>query len=335
MRPAAAVAIDGHPAETVSRQSDIEREKDVSGPIVRDPEKCILCGRCVRICEEIQGVGAIDFVSRGCKAYIGTAFDQGMNVSSCINCGQCIVGCPTGALAEHSYLDDIIAALADPEKLVVVQHAPAVSVSLAEEFGVEPGQDFDGKMVAALRRVGFERVFDTSFTADLTIMEEASELVQRISTGGTLPMFTSCSPGLDQIRRAVLSGLYPESVDLQEPSADDGRDHQRATLRSANRSTPAKIVSVSVMPCTAKKFECSRPEMGSDHIPDVDYVLTTRELAQLLRVFGVDLPSMTPQAADTPFGERSTAGKIFRRQRRRYGSRHPHRALYADRPGTG
>jgi NADH-quinone oxidoreductase subunit G/NADP-reducing hydrogenase subunit HndD len=288
----------------------IEREKDVSGPIVRDPDKCILCGRCVRICEEIQAVGAIDFVSRGCKTYIGTAFDQGMNVSSCINCGQCIVGCPTGALAEHSHLDDIIAALADPEKLVVVQHAPAVSVSLAEEFGVEPGQDFDGKMVAALRRVGFQRVFDTSFSADLTIMEEASELVHRISSGGTLPMFTSCSPGWIKFVEQFYPDFIPNLSTCKSPQQMLG-----AIIKSyyAQRESvePAKIVSVSVMPCTAKKFECSRPEMGSENIPDVDYVMTTRELAQLLRVFGVDLPSMIPQAADTPFGERSTAGKIF------------------------
>jgi iron-only hydrogenase group A len=292
------------------RGKRIEREKDVSGPIVRDPEKCILCGRCVRICEEIQGIGAIDFVGRGCKAYIGTAFDQGMNVSSCINCGQCIIGCPTGALAEHSYIDDVIAALADPQKLVVVQHAPAVSVSLAEEFGVEPGQDFDGKMVAALRRVGFDRVFDTSFTADLTIMEEASELVRRVSQGETLPMFTSCSPGWIKFVEQFYPDFIPNLSTCKSPQQMMG-----AIIKSyfAERESidPARIVSVSVMPCTAKKFECSRPEMGTGHIPDVDYVMTTRELAQLLRIFGVDLPSMAPQAADTPFGERSTAGKIF------------------------
>jgi iron-only hydrogenase group A len=292
------------------RGKRIGRESDVSGPIVRDPEKCILCGRCVRICEEIQSVGAIDFVGRGCKAYIGTAFDQGLNVSSCINCGQCIVVCPTGALAEHSYIDDIIAALADPKKIVVVQHAPAVSVSLAEEFGIEPGQDFDGKMVAALRRVGFDRVFDTSFTADLTIMEEASELARRISQGETLPMFTSCSPGWIKFVEQFYPDFIPNLSTCKSPQQMMG-----AIIKSyfAQRESidPANIVSVSVMPCTAKKFECSRPEMGSGHIPDVDYVMTTRELAKLLRVFGVDLPAMTPQSADTPFGERSTAGKIF------------------------
>ncbi|MBP1623491.1 MAG: hydrogenase, Fe-only, partial [Acidobacteria bacterium] len=287
-----------------------EQERDVSGPIVRDPEKCILCGRCVRICEEIQGIGAIDFVGRGCKAYIGTAFDQGLNVSTCINCGQCIVGCPTGALTERAYLEEVIAALEDPKKLVVVQHAPSVSVSLAEEFGMEPGQDVDGKMVAALRRIGFDRVFDTSFTADLTIMEEASELAQRVQQGGALPMFTSCSPGWIKF----VEQFYPEFI----PNLSSCKSPQQmmgAIIKSyfAQRENidPAQIVSVSIMPCTAKKFESSRPEMAPGHVPDVDYVLTTRELGQLLRMYGLDLLAMTPQPADTPFGERSTAGKIF------------------------
>lgn len=284
--------------------------KDVSGPIVRDPEKCILCGRCVRVCEEIQGVGAIDFVGRGSRAYVGTTFDQGLNVSSCINCGQCIIACPTGALSEQSYIEPVMAALADPSKFVVVQHAPAVSVSLAEEFGLEPGQDVDGKMVAALRRVGFARVFDTSFAADLTIMEEASELAHRIQTGGVLPMFTSCSPGWIKF----VEQFYPEFI----PNLSSCKSPQQmmgAVIKSyfAKREglDPANIVSVSVMPCTAKKFECGRPEMAPGHVPDVDYVLTTRELGQMLRMCGVDLLAMEPQTADTPFGERSTAGKIF------------------------
>ena len=287
-----------------------EAERDVAGPIVRDPDKCILCGRCVRVCEEIQAVGAIDFVNRGCKAYIGTAFDQGLNVSSCINCGQCIVNCPTGALTERSYLDEVIAALSDPDKTVVVQHAPAVSVSLAEEFGIEPGQDVDGKMVAALRRLGFKRVFDTSFTADLTIMEEASELAQRIQQGGALPMFTSCSPGWIKFVEQFYPDFIPNLSTCKSPQQMMG-----AVIKSyfAKRESldPAKIVSVSIMPCTAKKFECGRPEMAPNHIPDVDYVLTTRELGQLLRTFGVDLMVLPPESADTPFGERSSAGKIF------------------------
>ena len=287
------------------------RELDVSSPsILRDPDKCILCGRCVRVCEEVQGISAIDFVNRGSRAFIGTAFDTGLNLSSCVNCGQCVLVCPTGALSETSSLADVVAALSDPDKLVVAQHAPAVSVSLAEEFGVKPGTDLDGKMVAALRRVGFDRVFDTSFAADLTIMEEGSELVHRIKTGGVLPMLTSCSPGWIKF----VEEFYPEFI----PNISTCKSPQQmmgAVIKSffAQREAvdPAKIVSVSIMPCTAKKFECSRPEMAPGHIPDVDYVLTTRELGQLLRMFGIDLAAMEPEGADTPFGERSSAGKIF------------------------
>ncbi len=297
--------------QRISRSARPFREKDVAGAIVRDPDKCILCGRCVRICEEVQGIGSIDFVNRGSKAYIGTAFDQGLNVSTCINCGQCIIGCPTGALTEHSFLEEVKAALADPEKLVVVQHAPAVSVTLAEEFGAEPGQqDADGKMVAALRRIGFDRVFDTSFTADLTIMEEASELAHRIQTGGTLPMFTSCSPGWIKFIEQFYPELIPNLSTCKSPQQMMGAII-KSYFAEREKIDPSKIVSVSIMPCTAKKFECGRPEMAPGHVPDVDYVLTTRELAQLLRTFGVDLLAMSPEAADTPFGERSSAGKIF------------------------
>ncbi len=284
---------------------------DVSSPsIVREPDKCILCGRCVRVCEEIQGVAAIDFIGRGSRTFIGTAFNEGLNVSTCVNCGQCILACPTGALSEHSHLDAVIAALADPDKMVVVQHAPSVSVTLAEEFGGRAGSDVDGQMVAALRCLGFDRVFDTSFTADLTIMEEASELAERIKTGGVLPMLTSCSPGWIKFAEQFYPDFIPNVSTCKSPQQMMG-----AIIKSffAGREgvDPARIVSVSIMPCTAKKFECARPEMGRDHLADVDYVLTTRELGQLLHMFGVDLLAMEPEAADTPFGERSTAGKIF------------------------
>jgi len=285
--------------------------KDVSGPsLVRDPDKCILCGRCVRVCEEVQGVAAIDFVGRGCKTFIGTAFDQGLNLSSCVNCGQCILVCPTGALTERSYLDDVVAALADPDKMVVVQHAPAVSVTLAEEFGIKAGHDVDGKMVGALRRIGFERVFDTSFAADLTIMEEASELAARIGQGGVLPMFTSCSPGWIKFVEQFYPEFIPNLSTCKSPQQMMGAVVKRFFARREGKA-PSQIVSVSIMPCTAKKFECSRPEMAPENIPDVDYVLTTRELGQLLRMFGVNLMEVDPEAADTPFGERSSAGKIF------------------------
>jgi iron-only hydrogenase group A len=287
------------------------RPLDVSSPsITRDPDKCILCGRCVRVCEEIQGVSAIDFIGRGAKTFIGTAFDRGLNVSSCVNCGQCILVCPTGALSEHSNIDQVVAALADPTKMVVVQHAPSVSVTLAEEFGVKPGVDADKQMTGALRRIGFARVFDTSFTADLTIMEEASELAGRIKNGGALPMMTSCSPGWIKFVETFYPEFMPNLSTCKSPQQMMG-----AVIKSffaeREKIDPANIVSVSIMPCTAKKFECARPEMGRDHQLDVDYVLTTRELGQMLKMFGIDLMAVEPQSADTPFGERTTAGKIF------------------------
>jgi len=288
-----------------------KRPKDISSPsIIRDPEKCILCGKCVRMCEEIQGVSAIDFVQRGSKAYVSTAFNQGLNVSSCINCGQCIMVCPTAALSEHKYVDEVLQALADPEKMVVVQHAPAVSVSIAEEFGFKPGTDFDGKMVAALRRAGFDRVFDTSFTADLTIMEEGSELVHRVQNGGALPMFTSCSPGWIKYVEQFYPEFVPNLSTCKSPQQMMGAIIKTFFAQRENLD-PKKIVSVSIMPCTAKKFECERPEMGRDFVADVDYVLTTRELAELFRIAGVNPAAIEPEPPDTPFGERSSAGKLF------------------------
>ena len=284
---------------------------DVSNPsIVRDPAKCILCGKCVRVCEEVQGVSAIDFVGRGSQARIGTTFDQGLNVSSCVNCGQCIAACPTGALREQSHLKMVMDALNDPEKTVVVQHAPSVSVTLGEEFGLKPGADVDGVMTAALRKLGFDYVFDTSFSADLTIMEEGSELVERIENGGALPMMTSCSPGWIKF----VEQFYPDMIDNLS-TCKSPQQMMGAIIKSffAEKQglDPKNIVSVSLMPCTAKKFEAEKPEMASDGIPDVDAVLTTRELARLIRMYGLDLKDLEPAAADTPFGERTTAGKIF------------------------
>jgi NADH-quinone oxidoreductase subunit G/NADP-reducing hydrogenase subunit HndD len=293
------------------RGAKSEREMDVSSPsITRDPEKCVLCGKCVRVCEEIQGVSAIDFVGRGSRTFVGCAFDRGLNVSSCINCGQCILICPTGALTEHTYLNEVMAALSDPTKTVVAQHAPAVSVTLAEEFGMAPGQDVDGKMVAALRRIGFKRVFDTSFTADLTIMEEGSELAHRIKTGGVLPMLTSCSPGWIKYVEQFYPDFLPNVSTCKSPQQMMGAIIKNFWAQRESMD-PSDVVSVSIMPCTAKKFECGREEMGHEYVPDVDYVLTTRELGELLRMFGVDLNALEPELADTPFGERSSAGKIF------------------------
>ncbi len=288
-----------------------EYHVDSSNPaIVRDPAKCILCGKCVRVCEEVQGVAAIDFIGRGSRAMIGTAFGEGLNVSSCVNCGQCIMVCPTGALREQSYIKEVLNAIADPEMLVVAQHAPSVSVTLGEEFGLKPGVDVDGMLVTALRRLGFDRVFDTAFSADLTIMEEASELAHRIRTGGKLPMMTSCSPGWIKF----VEEFYPEMLGNLS-TCKSPQQMLGAVIKSffAEREgiAPDKIFSVAIMPCVAKKFEAGRPEQGRNGIPDVDAVLTTRELARLIRMRGLDLQSLTPERPDTPFGERSTAGKIF------------------------
>jgi NADH-quinone oxidoreductase subunit G/NADP-reducing hydrogenase subunit HndD len=289
---------------------------DLSSPsIVRDPNKCILCGRCVRVCEEIQDVAAIDFIHRGSKAIVGTAFGQGLNLSSCINCGQCTLVCPTAALREQCHIKDVLAALDDKKLYCVVQHAPAISVSLAEAFDLKRGTDVNGVMTAALRELGFKAVFETSFSADLTIMEEAAELVQRVKeklAGGkpALPMLTSCSPGWIKYVEQFYPDFIPNLSTCKSPQQMLG-----ALIKSFYAKKigvdPADIYSVSVMPCTAKKFEAARPEMSQGGLPDIDAVLTTRELADIIRLRNLDLTRLDPEGPDTPFGERSTAGKLF------------------------
>ncbi|MBO8152557.1 MAG: iron hydrogenase small subunit [Candidatus Marinimicrobia bacterium] len=284
---------------------------DVSSPsIVRDPNKCVLCGKCVRVCEEIQGVSAIDFVSRGSKAHVAPAFEEGLNVSSCINCGQCVLVCPTGALREKSHVKIVMDALNDPEKFVVVQHAPSISVTIGEEFNLKPGADVMGIMNAALRRLGFDRIFDTAFGADLTIMEEAKELVERLKKGGKLPLMTSCCPGWVKF----LEEFYPEFI---ENLSTCKSPHQMlgSVIRNFYSQREGidkdRIFIVSIMPCTAKKFEEERPELVVDGYPDIDAVLTTRELSRMIRLRGLDLNNLEPEPNDSPFGNRSSAGKIF------------------------
>lgn len=284
---------------------------DISGPALqRDPEKCILCGKCVRECEEIQAVAAIDFIGRGSGTKIGPAFNEGLNLSSCILCGQCVMVCPTGALSEQSHIKKVLAAIQDPELTVVVQHAPAVSVTLAEAFGLPAGQDMAGTLTAAMRRLGFDHVFDTSFSADLTIMEEASELVQRLTTGGTLPMMTSCSPGWIKFVEQFYPDMLAHLSTCKSPQQMLGAVIKGYWVKKQDLD-PAKVYSVAVMPCTAKKFEASRPEMVHDGVADIDAVLTTRELVQLIRMHGLDMSALQPEEADRPFGARSTAGKLF------------------------
>ena len=298
------------------RQRKIRAERirqfiDNSSPaIMRDPEKCILCGKCVRTCEEIQGVSALDFSGRGSKSRISTAFDVSLNLSTCVACGQCVMACPTGALIERSNIKEVIEAIQDPEMKVVIQHAPAVSVSLAEEFGLEAGNDIMGTMTTALKQIGFNYVFDTSFSADLTIMEEATELVQRITNGGKLPMITSCSPAWIKFAETFYPEILPNISSCKSPQQMLGSmiKHYWAENMKIPRE---KIFSVSVMPCTAKKFEIEREEMVSKGTSDIDAVLTTRELAKLIRMYSIDMDKVEPANCDLPFGERSTAGKLF------------------------
>lgn len=281
-----------------------------SASIVRDPAKCILCGRCVRICDEVMGISAIDFINRGSNSIVGPTFNKGLNTSSCINCGQCIMVCPTGALTEKNHFPELLEALNDPKKIVVAQHAPAISVSLAEEFGMEPGKDINGIMNAALRKIGFNKVFDTSFTADLTIMEESAELIERVKNGGTFPMITSCCPGWIKFAEEFYPEFLPNLSSCKSPQQMMGAIIKSHYAQSA-KINPEDIYSVSIMPCTAKKFEGQRAEMTSKGISDVDAVLTTRELAALIKLYEIDLNNIEPELADSPLGLRSSAGKIF------------------------
>ncbi len=285
---------------------------DTSSPsVVRDPAKCILCGKCVRVCEEVQGVSALDFIGRGSKTQVGTVFNQGLNVSSCIACGQCIMVCPTGALTEQSHFRSFFSQLDDPEKLTCVQVAPAVSVTIGEMLGLKPGADVQGLLTAALRRLGFKKVFDTGFSADLTIMEEGSELVERLTTGKMpLPMFTSCSPGWIKFVEQYYPDLLGNLSTCKSPQQMMGAIIKSYFAQRENVA-PEKIFTVSVMPCTAKKFEAGRAEMLRGDVADVDMVLTTRELARLIQMRGIDFHTLEPEGTDTPFGERSTAGKLF------------------------
>lgn len=305
------LAKEHHVVERRIRGEKNSFKMDHSGrSIVRDPEKCILCGRCVRICEETMGVSAIDFINRGSKTLIGTTFNRGLNTSSCVNCGQCIMVCPTGALSEKINIDEVQSALRDPKKIPVVQYAPSITISLAEEFGLPAGTDMNGVLNAALRRIGFKHVFDTSFSADLTIMEEASELIQRVVNKGTLPMITSCCPAWVKYAETFAPEFLPNLSSCKSPQQMMG-----AVIKSyfaeMIEAEPKDIYSVSIMPCTAKKFECDRDTMVREGVMDVDAVLTTREIIELIKWYGIDLRNIRPEIADSPMGMRSSAGKVF------------------------
>ena len=281
--------------------------------LIRDNSKCVLCRRCIAACSKYQSVGVIGTNNRGFKTIVGSQFDIPLGETSCIHCGQCINVCPVGALYEKSDADKVLDEIRDPEKFVVVQTAPAVRATIAEEFGAPIGTNGEGKMVAALRRIGFDKVFDTDFAADLTIMEEGTELIERIkSKKAVLPMLTSCSPGWIKFIENYYPDLLPYLSTCKSPQQMFG-----ATLKTyyaeKNKIDPKKIVSVSIMPCTAKKFEIHREDQSAagKGIPDLDYTMTTRELARMIKKLGIDWNSLPEEEFDSPLGTDTGAAVIF------------------------
>ncbi|MBC7339600.1 MAG: iron hydrogenase small subunit [Firmicutes bacterium] len=284
---------------------------DDSNPaIVRDPNRCILCRRCVEACHKVQGVGILYPVHRGADAIVAPAFEKPLAELPCVYCGQCINACPVGAIYEVDHTERVWKAIHDPSKHVLVQTAPATRVSLGEEMGLGVGAIVTGKMVAALRRLGFDRVFDTNFTADLTIMEEGHELIHRLTHGGVLPMLTSCSPGWIKF----LEHYYPEFI----PNVSTCKSPQQmfgavAKTYYAEKMgwKPEDVYVVSIMPCTAKKFEAQRPEMDDSGVQDVDAVLTVRELGRMIREAGLDVTALPEEDYDDPLGRSTGAAAIF------------------------
>jgi len=297
---------------------------DTSLSLVRNPEKCILCGRCIAVCAEVQTVHAIDFTGRGLRTKVSTYQDKGLGNVACTYCGQCALVCPTAAISEKDESRTVFNDIYDDEKYVIVQTAPAIRVGIGEAMGMDEGALVTGKMVAGLRKLGFDKVFDTQFTADLTIMEEGFELIHRIKNNGTLPMITSCSPGWIKF----IEHFFPKSLDhlstCKSPQQMFGAVAKTYYAEKLNID-PRKMVVVSIMPCTAKKFECKRPEMNSafgywknklglsdkDNFFDVDYVLTTRELARMFKQAGIDFSNLDEEEFDLPLGISTGAGAIF------------------------
>ncbi|HIV16459.1 MAG TPA: (2Fe-2S)-binding protein [Candidatus Alectryocaccobium stercorigallinarum] len=278
--------------------------------IIRDPNKCILCGDCVRTCEELQGLGILEFVSRGSKMHVTTAFDRPLSATQCVGCGQCRIVCPTGAILIKRDMDPVWRDLADKNKIVVAQIAPAVRVAIGERFGLPKGENVIGLLVAALRRLGFDRVYDTNFGADLTVMEESKEFQERLLSGGKLPLFTSCCPAWVK----YCEQKYPEFKDnlstCKSPQEMFGALLKEDARMNADKEL-RKTVVVSIMPCSAKKSEIKRPEHFTEGEQDVDYVLSTVEVGRMIREAGLDLASLKPEAMDMPFGLASGGGAIF------------------------
>ena len=282
---------------------------DSAAHMVRDNNKCILCRRCVAACDA-QGISVIGANARGFDTHISSAFDKDLAEVSCISCGQCIVNCPTGAIVEKDDTDKVLAAINDPTKFVIVNTAPSIRATLGEAFGMHIGTNVEGKMVAALRRLGFDRVFDTDFAADLTIMEEAHEFLDRVQNGGVLPMITSCSPGWIKYCEHYYPELIPHLSTCKSPQQMFGATMKTYYAQKMGMD-PKDMVVVGVMPCTAKKFETKRPNEAASGYPDVDIAITTRELARMIESAGIFFKHLPDESFDIPFGESTGAGTIF------------------------
>lgn len=283
---------------------------DSSFSVVRDPEKCLLCGRCISVCQSVQTVSAIGYANRGFDTVVSAPYFRSLKETDCVNCGQCVMSCPVGALYEKESISDVWNALKDQDKYVVVQTAPAVRVALGEEFGMPVGTRVTGKMVAALRRLGFDRVFDTDFAADVTIMEEGTELLSRLKSQRRLPLLTSCCPGWVTFVEEFYPELIPNLSSCKSPHEMEGA-LIKSYFAEKEGINQEKIIVVSIMPCVAKKYESQRGELSHDGFKDVDIVLTTRELARMIKESGIDFVNLENEEFDRPFGKSTGAGVIF------------------------
>ncbi|MCK5028059.1 MAG: [FeFe] hydrogenase, group A [Bacteroidales bacterium] len=283
---------------------------DHSSPgVVRDPSKCILCGRCVRVCDEILGVSAFEFMKRGNQTAIATSMNKDLNFSNCVNCGQCILLCPTGALHEKTNFDIVQDMISNPEIKVIAQYSPVISLSLAEEIGLRTGKDINGILNAVLKRIGFDKVFDNSFGADLAIYEQAAELADRINNDENLPMINSNCPAWIK----HMEQTHPDMID-HVSTCKSPQQMLGALIKSyyaeKEKISPDKIYTVSITPCTANKFEAQREEMTHKGVSDIDVVITTRELVKLIHLYGIDMQSLDEEMPDPPFNTRSSVGKM-------------------------